>query len=154
MVTTLNPQIRKLIDAFAVGQAHAPTRIGTGAVYFVPSDSELGAFHIVGQVQFTDKGKTRRGWVCSCRAFRFNATGDERCKHIEIVQTGLLTKSPSRSRSKPKTTKRRKAATARSSVATKKAVATGSSSKRTARKSASSRKKSTRKSASPRKPRK
>lgn len=90
MVMSLDEPIRRLIDGFAVGEFKLPTRIGSGNVYFVPSESDLGEFYIVAYVMYTESGKTMHAWVCGCKAFRFGQQGDY-CKHIRKVQDGIET---------------------------------------------------------------
>jgi len=147
MVESLNVQIRELIDAWSQGFKRQPTLIGIGNVYFAPSDSEgPEAFHIVARVQYTDKSITKRGWVCSCPAFRYNRTGEETCKHIIRVQEGIAgaddakgllktgrpSKSTSASASKRKTVTPRSARSGKSSAKVTKRASTGSSSKKKA----------------------
>jgi hypothetical protein len=90
MVMELDEPIRRLIDGFATGTITLPTHLGAGNVYFVPSESELGAYHVVAFVGYTDAGRKKSAWICGCHAFRFGQQGDF-CKHIRIVQNGLDT---------------------------------------------------------------
>lgn len=70
--------IRKLIDDALTGNLKH-RYLGRGEVYFVPSTSELGDFYLIVQVP-------KRGWICSCKGFRFGGRGDKDCKHIDMAK--------------------------------------------------------------------
>jgi hypothetical protein len=126
----LNPKIRELIDAMYEGTIAEPVFVGTGQVYFVPSKSKDEVpFHIVSKVQFTDKGKTYRGWICSCRAFAFGKEEKTWQPHIHQVREEKETssKSSTASKSKPKTVvARAKRSTTTSATAKRRGKAGGS----------------------------
>lgn len=146
MVMALNTELRKLLNAFADGSFRLPVHVGNGNFYFVPSGTVLGEFHIVCQIQYAASGQILRGWACSCRAFRFDRSGEDRCKHIDDVEQGLVgaggattpwtggqsSKSPTASKSGRATDAPRSAASPKRSKGTSKA-STGSSSKTKAR---------------------
>lgn len=143
MVMALNTELRKLIDAFSSGNISFPVFVGSGSFYFVPSKSERGEFYIVCKMQYTDEGKFKRGWACSCKAWRFDQSGEETCKHIREVREGLSggpdgmnewkdgtpTSSQPASKSKRVTAKPRAARSSKPRVAQTAKASTGRSSK-------------------------
>lgn len=70
--------IRVLIEKIADRRAEPVNLLGSGKVFFVPSESAPGWYHIV--VMFP--GGVR---ACDCPGFKFDQGGKEACKHIDLV---------------------------------------------------------------------